>query len=356
MRLFSLTLLLVLAASLPAKGYQSSSSPDIKLRGDVSYAVQFDVVTYQYRIVVYGFVPDSVAITLDSTTLLFARSGDSTLTAKEVEWRIESSDLHLAGSLTRSLIGRHAVAKSCQIVAWKGKRYDNQWASGWLYLRPNTVRILYNFFGLGYGEGDLTPSDRKTSMTYSFELGGGYYFKSSDISYVLRNSSNMSNKHAFYFFEPLQLTYRNRQRGVLGINPHLWSGVVHSIFEMRRDDVKYKQAQWGLVAGVALATKFERLAYSYSTTLGGIHTFSFFSAMISGGTVRMGTRYDYVRLDRAAIFRVMLHLEGGGWGDGETETLMHVDERQWYRKALAYGAYLPFYPYFALRKLAGKDH
>ncbi len=347
----SVVFFIVLPAILSATVHHDDAR--FKIEGSIDRAVQGDSLYYFFDIQTSGFRADTIWLTWDKEPILFARDSTGVVILPGATIDSSTNRYRVTGVAKIELMGdipKTVSARAHGVIGEDSVRVD-----GWKGLTPYTRRLLFNMYGFGYGEGDLSPTDIRHSGLFACDFGVTVLLPESEISAVYSYSGSGGEAYRYSFAEPFAIRGKWLPFKRTGMVPSIMAGVKRSVFKFRRQQNEFKDTGWGVEAGVALEGAFERFGYKYSAALGGYHTFSVMLASKSSDFLRIGTRFEYVRLDRGDVFRVLFHSEGIGWVDCETESLNRINDRPLYHKILSRVILAPLVPIIGIAKLFGAN-
>ena len=301
----------------------------------------------RYDLIISGFVPDSVKVfgvlpDYQQLSLL----GIPTVETRGPVGRIA---YRLAGE--ERLASDSGFLASCNLAVFgmEGTHTVQVWRS--FRTRSSGVSSLANIFGWGYGTGELARVDNRKALFCSGELGLSVHTSKVDIFAQAGGLTNFRKRWQFSLSEYQLLGLRLFASNQSSTGLALSAAVQYSRVTVRRKSAELVNGEWGGQFEARLDGLFERVYYSYSTNHDGYHKAGVAFFKESGGLYRLGTRYELILIDKVTMFRVQLQLEGMGWDDTETRSLMRENTRPWWHKGLALGSTLPFLPIAGVVKL-----
>jgi len=143
-------------------------------------------------------------------------------------------------------------------------------------------------------------------------------------------------KGQYYFHEPIKFQYTHNLISAFKFHPSFSISAKNSKLVLN----DYSKSSWGVEAGAALESDFERIKYSYTTALGGYHTYELYLKLQSTNFSSFGTRYRIIQHDKFWSLRMSFIYEGFGpehdmGGIGERGQLLRKNNRPSPEKLLA---------------------
>jgi hypothetical protein len=264
-----------------------------------------------------------------------------------------SADSPLAWAGTRDgahrLVGRLPLGPAgepppsfFEIEGWRwqenGRRNSQK---GQRFLAPRTLAISANpFVAFGYYAIDAPPTAPRDGFVGSFGGAVDLWWVSERVSLGFDVHVNFSNDEPFTFAEAPRLNWRHHFGGVTDAwRPALDLGGTYSLVDNERGGASHRREELGGSFGAALVGPWESFSYRYDTALGGYHVATIDVLGTSAGTLRGGTRFEYVHGPRFDTVRAALVIEGLGMNMRDLQR--PGGERPWWHRALSYASMLP---------------
>ena len=307
-----------------AFSWKWTKEPDI--RGNIEMVSKGDTLYVLYHLTPEYFEPDSVKIRFVSRTFeILIDVNDYSLGQNEIVvykrgeeilleryWRkvsFKRGRLYFDGKVKIPLKGNNDFKGYCSII---GYYTDEEEKTTYVYVRRDNAP----YFGMGmemylpsygYFESSFNqPFDKKELF-----LGFGGELAYIDKKFRIALSSSWSGLGTdFAFSDPLRLEYRYHTGRSNNFLPSLFTAAKLSKIKFIIDEVEYREFDWGVEFGIATEGPFERIGYSYSTTLGGFHTVELFLAFFSDHNAKIGTRFTFQKAEDVWMFRIATHIQG----------------------------------------------
>lgn len=233
--------------------------------------------------------------------------------------------------------GRHRQADG-RINKQRGQRF----------LAPRTLAISANpFVAYGYYASDLPATAPRDGLVGSFAGALDLWWVSERFSLGFDAQINFDNEEPFTFAEAPRLVWRHHFGGVTDAwRPALDLGGTYSLVHNERAGESYREEELGASVGAAVIGPWETFAYRYHTALGGYHSVSVDVLGTSAGTLRAGTRFEYLRGRDFESVRAALVLEGLGMNMRDLHR--PADERPFWYEAVSYASMAPLLPFALL--------
>ncbi|MEE8575772.1 MAG: hypothetical protein V3T31_00825 [candidate division Zixibacteria bacterium] len=342
-------------------------------RGEITHRASSDTVTVCYHLTPRNFDADSVVLEIwgDNVRLNANNYRDSSGTVLiydrreplpyENEWRRvyeKNEKLYFDGTIAIPIDGKREDIGGADVVAYYSDIEDSVQTLQFRQILPN------GYMGMGMELWTISTGYYKSNYKQPLDVQGAFVGYGMEADFVFQQSrlsfstSWSGFGQSFTFSEPFRLGYRRYIGNRHKIAPALYGAVKLSKLRLKRSPVAIKRIQWGVEAGVALETQFERIGYHYSTALGGYHTFELFIALASTPGGKIGTRYLLQRKDNLWMIRVAFHLDAVDLM-GAALVSERENNRPLIQKAIAIAGILPSYIIVAPLELyswiAGKD-
>ncbi|MCP4684149.1 MAG: hypothetical protein GY867_01770 [bacterium] len=333
-----LFILVVIPSTISASGYWGTGNDKYDVAGNLKIEQLDGDSVLAYDVVVTGFVPDSVRIwglgrydfVLDTNEAINESS------SRNLRYRFKGA----GGSNTSESYANPWG----QVRAYGMEGNDTVCVEGGVRLRTYAFKLNLSLFGWGYGEAALPDGETRRSPMFSGEFGFNVPMPRADFYALVSSLTNFGGRRAFHHEEFIPAGLRVVPFGRTDFYPSVVAAIQYSNITVKRSQATANDQQWGGQFGLRIDTPFERFYYSYSTSIGGYHRAGVFVKGYAAGFAQGGTRYEYIRLDGADLFRVQFQFEGLGWDHGEGEDLERPNTRPWWHKGLAFGGALPFLP------------
>ncbi len=127
--------------------------------------------------------------------------------------------------------------------------------------------------------------------------------------------------------------------------PSVFLDIKYSKIKSEENNLLYKSSGFGHKIGVSFESKFQRLAYSYNTNLGGYHQADLLLSFASRERGKIGTMYSFCHGEKLRMFRMRLYIEGA---TSREKSPMFYRRDSFIQNILAAG---PLAPFYVLRKI-----
>jgi hypothetical protein len=162
------------------------------------------------------------------------------------------------------------------------------------------------FPALGYYRSNHTNLEKKGGFLIGWGLSTG--FDTPYNSYQISTSFEGHKGYGFHFHEPIKFQYIRHLTNRFKTHPSIFISAKNA--KLKLNDIK--ESSWGIDAGIALESNFERLKYTYSTPLGGYHTFELYMKSRQTNYTSTGTRFRLHLHEKVWSLRVSFFIEGFG--------------------------------------------
>ncbi len=272
------------------------------------------------------------------------------------EWRSVSKKknrIYLDGDIKIPLDSEYVTLWSCEATGYltdstgnnitlDNDEYISPYYSGW------GMELFYPSFGYFKSSFDSPLNDEGLFLGYG--LSWEFNFAKSRLSFSTSWSGLGKN---FAFSEPFRVGYRYYSGTKQNFYPSFYTAAKLSKIKLKRDEIEYRDLDWGGEFGVAFEGPFERIGYHYSTACGGYHTLELFIAAVSFGNGKGGTRYLLEKADNIWMVRISFHIEGWNSLAGSRVFIREMN-RPFFYKILGYAGLIPSLPILGIDHLLAK--
>lgn len=290
----------------------------------------------------------------NSPIVIYSVDSAGTSSAKGSTVKITSDGILVKGKVTVPLFAECKPA-GCDIEA--SGHTDTAWSeTKWVDFERG-LSVTFSMlppYGMAWYESTLDSATTKRGIAGAIEANLGF-----SIHHLLFEASyRLTLGSRFRVREGVPISLRYYLGNGTDFLPSVSIGPKYSVLYAKKDDIEFVLDRWGVESGIAIEGPFERLSYSYCTSLGGYHKAGIFLAFTQAEQLTAGTRYEYYKFENTEMFRVMFAVEG--ISDNEDLGLRHVptdlervNNRPWWHKGLAYAGVAPFMGIAAVLKLFG---
>jgi hypothetical protein len=329
-----------LALALLAAGQAIAGSARITGHG---FLVGGDARQLGFELRIEAMAVDTVLVSRPAQVMIYADGRAVTSPNVRCEARLEDGMLALSGIIALSDEEILDDLFAVQVRGTEGgeRRQIREWHR--LHLGTLVWAIMPQV-GFGYYEADMGPELASSGLFASIEGGLGFLTDHSESRVRWSGQSSLGGTNRFNLTESPFFRYEYLPWGHRDGTPSLLAGIGRVNLTQKRGPRRFDETEWGAEAGVTWRGAFERLTARWISTHGGIVVGEAYFGLFRAGEARAGTRYAVYLQDHAWTARVQFVLEWTGVGDGDTDTLLRIDDRPWWRKALAFGSVLPVLP------------
>jgi hypothetical protein len=329
-----------LTLALAAAGQAIAGSASVTGHG---YFVAGDAHQLGFELRIEAMDVDTVLVTRPAQVMIYADGQAVTSPNVRCEARREEGTLALSGTIALTDEETLDDLFAVDVRGNDGGERRQIWEWHRLHLGTLTWAIMPQL-GFGYYEADMGPELASSGLFAAIEVGLGYLSDHSEYRVRWSGQSSLGGTNRFNLTESPFFRYEHLPWGHRDGRPSLLAGVGRVNLTQKRGPRRFDETEWGAEVGLVWRGAFERLTARWISTHGGIAVGEAYFGLLRAGEARIGTRYAVYRQDQAWTARVQFVMEFTGVGDGDTDTLMRIDDRPWWRKALAYGSVVPVLP------------